>query len=264
MKYRGRGFDIFSQLKLEEFLFIRCGPQLKESFAILNYGSVQPYIAMGSSNTSEELLNVNNILNDNMPVIRRFSGGGTVFVDHSTFFFSLISSADLLGISTPSEMVGPRELMTWTDVNLFSPIFCDGLGLNFQLREYVDYCLENKKFAGNAQKISRLKFIHHTSFLWDFDIENIDKYLKIPATINQPKYREHRAHSEFIIKLKEYFNDGDDISAFEDKLIEQLNKHFDVHIENMSDFVQNMIEIEGDKYLDYKFKTMLLQLSYDE
>lgn len=53
----------------------------------------------------------------------------------------------------------------------------------------ADYCFGEKKFGGNAQAITRKRWLHHTTFLWDFD-RNSMELLKHPA--NAPAYREVR------------------------------------------------------------------------
>ena len=50
----------------------------------------------------------------------------------------------------------------------------------FALQEN-DYCFGAKKFGGNAQSITRQRFCHHTSFLWDFDEARMMRYLKMPG-----------------------------------------------------------------------------------
>jgi lipoate-protein ligase A len=49
-----------------------------------------------------------------------------------------------------------------------------------------DYVFGDRKFGGNAQSITRNRWIHHTSFLWDYEVRNM-AYLKRPA--RAPEYR---------------------------------------------------------------------------
>jgi hypothetical protein len=50
----------------------------------------------------------------------------------------------------------------------------------FSLREN-DYVLDNRKIGGNAQTIVRNRWVHHTSFLWDFNAQRM-QYLKVCQT----------------------------------------------------------------------------------
>ena len=51
---------------------------------------------------------------------------------------------------------------------------------------HADYTFGEQKFGGNAQAITKQRWLHHTSFLWDFDDSNM-ALLKHPSRV--PKYR---------------------------------------------------------------------------
>ena len=68
------------------------------------------------------------MLRDQIPVIRRFTGGGTVIVDQGTIFVTLICNKD----AVPDIQPFPRSIMSWSG-QLYSQVF-KGIG-DFQLRE---------------------------------------------------------------------------------------------------------------------------------
>ena len=51
----------------------------------------------------------------------------------------------------------------------------------------IDYVFNERKFGGNAQSITGRRWLHHTSFLWDFQQQAM-ALLKHPP--RAPKYRE--------------------------------------------------------------------------
>lgn len=53
-------------------------------------------------------------------------------------------------------------------------------------QHFADYAFGSRKFGGNAQSITKNRWVHHTSFLWDYDVSNMD-YLKLP--MRAPEYR---------------------------------------------------------------------------
>lgn len=75
-----------------------------------------------------ELLEIGSVLQDKIPVVKRFSGGGTVIVDHQTVFITFICNTDAL----PSVQPYPRPIMSWSG-QLYSKVF-QGVG-DFSLRE---------------------------------------------------------------------------------------------------------------------------------
>ena len=51
----------------------------------------------------------------------------------------------------------------------------------------ADYCFGHLKFGGNAQAITKQRFLHHTSLLWDYEDANM-LLLKHPDRV--PEYRQ--------------------------------------------------------------------------
>jgi len=86
-----------------------------------------------------------------------------------------------------------------------------------------DYTFGERKFGGNAQYISKSRWLHHTSFLWDYDSEKM-RCLKHPP--KEPVYREKRSHEDFILRLSETMPSR---GAFLDSVQDQLREYFDPH-----------------------------------
>jgi len=148
---------------------------------------------MGISGDPKSLLHIDAVKNDNIPVIKRFSGGGTVIVDENTLFISFIMNKQ--DVDTPPF---PEPILRWS-TDLYSKAWNIP---NFHLREN-DYCIGDKKCGGNAQYIKKDRWLHHTSFLWQFHEDNM-RYLQLPA--RRPKYRLDRDHRDFLTPLKEHDN----------------------------------------------------------
>ena len=86
--------------------------------------------------------------------------------------------------------------------------------------------LGDLKFGGNAQSISKDRFVHHTSFLWNYNTDNM-KYLTIPS--KQPEYRLNRDHTEFLTYLEKHAKlDTLGMKGLEFDLIEHLRKTNDI------------------------------------
>ena len=144
-----KGVDIFQQLIVEEFLMRKCS----KNWYIFNHGIKIPQIVLGFSGKVKELVDTNLVKLDNIPLIKRFTGGGTVIVDKSTIFGTFImneSDAD-----TPPY---PREIMKWS-----TEFYANSFKIKNQdltLNEH-DYCIGDLKIGGNAQAIikSRSKLL---------------------------------------------------------------------------------------------------------
>jgi len=204
------GAPILRQLHLEERLLRRT----EDNWCIINDSTALPTIVMGVSGRVSELVEIEPVLRDRVPVVRRFSGGGTVIVDQGTVFVTFICNKSAVEGLQPF----PRDIMSWSG-QLYGKVF-DRFG-EFHLREN-DYAFSHRKFGGNAQSITKNRWVHHTSFLWDYDVKNMD-YLKIPK--RAPEYRLARNHTDFLCRMKEYLPSR---SVFTDGVITALGEHFSV------------------------------------
>ncbi|KAK6249988.1 hypothetical protein SCA6_003993 [Theobroma cacao] len=204
---RFKGLPILQQLHIEEQLLRTSS----ENWCIINDGTNDPTIVMGVSGKPAELLEIESVLRDQVPVIRRFTGGGTVIVDCGTIFATFICNKE----AVPDLQPYPRPIMSWSSL-LYGKVF-QGIG-DFHLREN-DYVFGNHKFGGNAQSITKSRWIHHTSFLWDFEVRNMT-YLKLPK--RAPEYRLARGHLDFICCMKDYMPR----STFINKTVEATGTQF--------------------------------------
>jgi hypothetical protein len=131
-----------------------------------------------------------------VPVIRRFTGGGTVVVDEGTLFVSFVANRGDVG----GAPLYPREIMAWSQ-GLYAPLLARlAPGSPFHLHEH-DYCLGDFKVGGNAQSVSRDRWVHHTSWLWDFTPARM-ALLALPS--KRPAYRRDRPHTSFLTRLREH------------------------------------------------------------
>lgn len=205
---RLKNVPIFDQLQIEEAL-LRTD---NRNWCIINEGS-PPAIVMGVSGKPEELVHLDKA---NIPIIKRFSGGGTVVVDHNTVFASFIFEKDLLPIKPY-----PEPILEWS-----ADFYREAFSItNFALQEN-DYVIGDLKCGGNAQYLSKNRWVHHTTFLWDYTREKMN-LLKMPK--RQPAYREQREHGDFLTKLKKHISSPESVA---DKIAKKLHKEFKVQEEN--------------------------------
>lgn len=181
-----QNLPVLEQLRIEEALLRNDS----RNFCVINEGS-SPAIVLGISGKVEELVDLQRAKQHALPMIRRFSGGGTVVVDGSTLFVTFICQKSLHDFPCFS-----APILQWSTA-LYKDVFNHP---NFQLREN-DYVLGEKKCGGNAQYFKKDRWLHHTSFLWDYSPELMQNLLHPKKT---PTYRAGRNHEEFICRMKDY------------------------------------------------------------
>jgi len=208
-----KNVPILEQLQLEEAL-LRTDTR---NVCIINEGST-PAIVMGISGKVEELINLEKFQQNPIPIIKRYSGGGTVVVDSSTIFVSFICNKDFVDFEA-----FPEPLMRWS-AGIYREAFPQ---IAFDLREN-DYVIESKKVGGNAQYLTKSRFVHHTTFLWNYE-ESLMDLLKLPK--KAPSYRKERSHEAFVTRLCQHFKRKEDfILSFKEVLrstyrIQEINLH---------------------------------------
>lgn len=196
---------IEEQLRIEEALL----RLTDENWCIINEGS-PPSIVMGISGKPEELISAKHVEENPVPLIKRYSGGGTVIVDQNTLFVSFIFQKDLL--SCPPF---PEPILRWSE-----GIYQNALEIpGFHLREN-DYAIGDLKCGGNAQYIQKHRFVHHTTFLWDYDPSRME-YLLHPK--KAPHYRAGRPHDAFLCRLKDFIPSK---SSFTAAFIKELKQRY--------------------------------------
>lgn len=186
-----KNYPILDQLRLEEAL-LRLD---KRNWCLVNQGSPRA-IVLGISGKAPELVALEEAHRDNIPLIKRFSGGGTVIVDESTLFVTFICEKELHTFP-----LFPEPIHKWAE-SLYKNVFNHP---QFAWREN-DYVLGDKKCGGNAQYIKKDRWLHHTSFLWGYNPENMSYLLHPKKT---PAYRAGRKHTDFLCTLKEAFSHPD-------------------------------------------------------
>ena len=199
-------FPIVEQLRLEEAL-LRADDR---NWCIINQGT-PPAIVMGISGKAEQLIDQSVATQRNLPVIRRFSGGGTVVVDSNTIFVTWICNVDDIGVTCC-----PCKIHEWA--SSFYQRALPTIGMS--LREN-DYVIGEKKWGGNAQYLCKGRWLHHTSILWDYDPE-VMRSLLLPQKM--PSYRQGRSHLEFLCCLSDYLPSRE---SFEKGLLSAISTHFD-------------------------------------
>lgn len=203
-----RNYPILHQLQLEEAL-LRVD---ERNWCLINIGS-PPAIVMGISGQPESLIDKSLMAERPVSLIRRFSGGGTVFVDSDTLFVTWICNAVHSAVPCC-----PAKVHHWME-----GVYQSALpSIKIRLREN-DYVIGDRKCGGNAQYFRKQRWLHHSTLLWDYNPDNM-RYLLKP--LKMPKYREGRSHEAFLCRLSDFLPAK---TALEEMLAEALYRHFYVH-----------------------------------
>lgn len=155
--------------------------------------SPEYFVVVGYSNHLAREVDVEACRQDNIAILRRCSGGGTVLQGPGCLNYSLILRID-----------SNEALQTITGANRFimhrhREAISQLLGRDARVQGHTDLSLEGLKFSGNAQRRQKQSLLFHGTFLYNFDHGLMEKFLRMPT--REPDYREHRSHDQFVMNL---------------------------------------------------------------
>lgn len=122
-----------------------------------------PCVVVGKHQNTLAEINYPFVRENNIPVIRRITGGGTVYHDHGNLNYSQISGGD------PGKLVDYRR-STQTVIQ-----FLRTLGMNAEFQGKSNLVVGGKKISGNSAHVYRNRVIHHGTILFDADMNNLHK-----------------------------------------------------------------------------------------
>jgi lipoate-protein ligase A len=152
----------------------------------------EPAVVLGSGCRLAEDVDEAACLAGGVLILRRASGGGTVLLGRGCLCFSLVlayarcPALREIRSSYAYILEGIRRTLS----SLQPGIACAGTS---------DLTVGDRKFSGNAQQRKRKFLLHHGTLLYDFDLQQVGRYLRVPA--RQPDYRCGRDHTTFLTNL---------------------------------------------------------------
>ena len=147
------------------------------------------FVVLGPSCRLMDDIHVAACAQDQVPVLRRASGGGTVLQGPGCLSYAFVlpltwhpNLADIRGANRFILQRIARALHRWEPATAF--------------RGISDLAIDGMKISGNAQHRKRHALLFHGTILHAMRGDLIARYLKPPA--RQPEYREGRPHEAFL------------------------------------------------------------------
>lgn len=224
--------DPFFNLAAEDYLL----HSRKENFVILSIND--PSVIIGKHQVAHREVNTRFIEENRIPLIRRISGGGTVYHDRGNLNFAFVRQSE------SGKQVDFR-LYTQPVIN-----FLQSVGIPAVFQGKNDLTLDGFKISGNAEHVFRERVLHHGTLLFDASLNNLRRSLKPKSDIYQTRGVE--SNRSPVANLKERLKSGGDISAFANCMFEYLASNMD----GMQRFTFTSEEITSIKALsESKYQT---------
>jgi len=179
------GDDPVQNLRQEEGFFAHV-----HNVPFLLFYRHRPCVIMGRNNRVEQWVHEDAVRAAGLPLLRRISGGGTVYHDLDTLNYSFILPRHLCQtLRRPGEHV----------MDLFRRIVIDSLrpaGIELASTRKSDLSLNGRKVSGNAARLTSGEVLFHGTLLLQVDYEAMERFLPIP-----PDRKSGEPHRDFVTSL---------------------------------------------------------------
>ena len=161
-------------------------------------------IVVGQNQNAEAEINRSFVEENNIRVVRRMTGGGTVYHDLGNLNYSFITDA------------GDVENLTMAAFTRPVVEALKGLGLNAEASGRNDILVEGRKVSGTAQRLTGGRILHHGTLLFDSDPGMVSGALRVdPSKFRSKGVRSVRGR---IGNIREFLPRDMELQAFWDYL----------------------------------------------
>jgi lipoate---protein ligase len=231
--------DPFFNLALEEVLL----KNRKEEYFILGINT--PSVIIGKHQSAHREVNTKFVNENNIPVIRRISGGGTVFHDTGNLNFTFIRQCEA------GKQVDFRKHT--------QPVidFLRSLGINAIFEGKNDIKVDGLKISGNAEHVHRNRVLHHGTLLFSSSLKMLKSSIRADKSCYTTRAVDSNPSS--VINLKEKLQVFSDLDEFSKAMMHHLSG-------TISDFVASNISQqdsdEASALAESKYKSWEWNFAY--
>ena len=194
--------DPYFNLATEEFVLKEVA---EDSFMLWRNA---PSIIVGKHQNSLAEINVDYVNKNNIPVVRRLSGGGAVFHDLGNLNFTFIAT-------------GQSDLLV--DFRKFTRPILDvllKLGIDARFEGRNDLTIEGRKFSGNAEHIWKNRVLHHGTLLFSSKMTDLSQALNAdPLKFKDKAVKSVRSR---VTNISEHLKEDMDVMKFADLIHEHI------------------------------------------
>jgi len=225
-------------LAIEEILLKNSG----EEYLILYINS--PSVIIGKHQVAHREADTEFVSKKNIPVIRRISGGGTVYHDPGNLNFTFIIQ------SAHGSQVDFRKY-TLPVIGFLGSL---GIGASFEGRN--DLKVNGLKISGNAEHVFHERVMHHGTLLFDSDLNMLKASLR--KDTSHYATRAVGSNPSSVMNLKGILNDISDTEEFRMRMLEYFLTKPGNEIFELTDELKN----EAGSLAGSKFRTWEWNYAY--
>ncbi|MHC1702911.1 MAG: lipoate--protein ligase [Tenuifilaceae bacterium] len=205
----------------------------------------EPSIIVGKHQNTIAEINLDFVKKKELKVVRRLSGGGTVYHDLGNLNYSFIANGSEGNLVDFKKFTQPIiEVLLELGVEAF-------LGGKNDIR------VGDKKISGNAEHVYKNRVLHHGTLLFSSQLNELDESIKVNLnTYTDKAVKSIRSH---VANISEYLKESISIEQFINSIINHIKKNYpDSLIYNLTD--QDILAI--NHLVETKYSTWQWNFGY--
>ena len=194
--------DVYHNLALEEY-FLR---NFSDDIFILYVD--KPCVVIGKHQNALAEINLKYVINNNIKIARRLSGGGTVYHDSGNLNFSFIStSKDNKPVNFKKFQKPVVDVLT-------------KMGLNVEVGKRNDLSIDNLKISGNAEHVFKNRVLHHGTLLFNSNLEMLNEAINVsPEKFTDKAVQSNRSE---VANISSFLKSKPSINSFKNDIMKYV------------------------------------------
>lgn len=228
-------YDPYFNLAIEELLL----KNSSEEYLILGINS--PCVIIGKHQSGHREVNTKFVHENHIPVIRRISGGGTVYHDPGNLNFSFIRQSE-----TGKQVDFRRYTQPVID-------FLRSRGVEVQFGGKNDLKVDGFKISGNAEHIHRNRVLHHGTLLFSSSLEILKNSIRKDTSCYSTRAVDSNPAS--VMNLSEMLNCYQNINEFRSEMMNYFLRNLPdaVPYKLTGTEIQEAVSLANSKYMTWEW-----------
>jgi len=225
----------FFNIATEEFLLRSSG----EDYFILYRN--EPSIIVGKHQNTIAEINLDFVMQQGLSVVRRLSGGGTVYHDRGNINYSFITNG-----SEGNLVDFKKHTQPIVDV-------LHALSVDARIGGKNDIRVGDKKISGNAEHIYKNRVLHHGTLLFASNLDQLNESIKIrPSTYSDKAVKSIRSN---VANISDYLKQSLSIEEFAQLILNHIKDRFpNTHEYRLTfDETKSITELVNTKYSTWEW-----------
>lgn len=172
----------------------------------------EPSVIVGKHQNAVAEINLEFVKRKGLHVVRRLSGGGTVYHDLGNINYTFIANG------SEGNMVDFKKHT--------QPIIevLQSLGVDARIGGKNDIRVGDKKISGNAEHVFKNRVLHHGTLLFNSNLDELNESIKVnPNTYTDKAVKSIRSH---VANISEYLKDKLAVDEFACTILDHIKKKF--------------------------------------